>query len=67
MNEAEAFRAQAIHELRLAILALECGEIVSAQNHATCAIHWANEIDPAAIRPAPNVTTVQATSESANV
>jgi hypothetical protein len=37
-------RRQAIHELRLAILALECGEMTSAENHAFSAIAWVREI-----------------------
>jgi hypothetical protein len=44
MSEAEAARDQAITELRLAILALQCGEATSAVNHANCAISWAQEI-----------------------
>lgn len=37
-------RRQAINELRLAIIALECGEPVSAETHANSAISWVKEI-----------------------
>lgn len=44
MTTAEALREQAITELRLAILALDCGEMQSAVNHSHCAIAWIAEI-----------------------
>lgn len=44
MTEAEQARQAAIKELRLAILALQCGEMTSAVNHAHCAIAWTAEI-----------------------
>jgi hypothetical protein len=43
-NPAEIARAQAINELRLAILALECGEMHSAENHAHASVAWIREI-----------------------
>ena len=36
----------AVHELRLAILALECGEPVSAENHMCCAKDFMRDLLP---------------------
>jgi hypothetical protein len=44
INGAEVARDQAITELRLAILSLQCGEMVYAENHAFAAIAWVREI-----------------------
>ena len=43
-SEAETARNEAIKELHLAIEALWCGEVTSAQSHAQCAIGWTWEI-----------------------
>ena len=49
--DAETSRSHAINELRLAILALECGELISAENHALASVAWVREI--------PNTRTQQ--------
>lgn len=41
---AEEARRQAIHELRLAIVALEVGEFHNAENHAQASVAWMHEI-----------------------
>lgn len=42
--DCEAARQQAIKELRLAIVALECGEVHSAETHAHASVAWMHEI-----------------------
>jgi hypothetical protein len=40
----DQIRDAAIHELRTAIVALECGEEVSAANHARHSLMWMGEL-----------------------
>lgn len=44
VNGAEVARDQAINELRLAILALQCGELASGENHALASVAWMREV-----------------------